>query len=68
MHDQCQLFILLEISLSSLEPRRAGALSCIALQHLGLYVRRIGSGPTHTRTAPEKLSGTAGSLQRNGMA
>ena len=48
-----------------LEPRRTGALCCIAVQHLGLYVRRIGRGPTHTRTAPEKLPWTAGSLQRN---
>ena len=55
------------INMIPLEPRGTGALCCIALQHLGLYVWRISRGPTRTRTAPEKLPWTAGSLLRNGM-
>lgn len=53
-----------KMNIIPLEPRRTGALCCIASQHLGFYVRRVGMAcvSTRTRTAPEILPGTAGSL------
>jgi len=53
------------INMIPLQSRRTDALCCTALQHLGLYVWRIGRPPTCTRTAPEKLPWTAAGLQRN---